>query len=156
MSNDNYQTAGEIAAHLSAVLATVRKVNGYETDIGVRVFRGVRKVQDEQVPCAVLIEGGDRVKQGPSKREATASIEQDYILGGYSPCDADNPNDEAHKIIRDLKKAIFAGGNGTTLGGKVPEITYTGRDIGPRTDGAPIVFALIEVTVTYVERLATP
>lgn len=154
--NDQFQTAGEIAAELSTVLATITKANGYETDIGTRVFRGARKVQDEQVPCAVLVEGADRVTQGKSVREATAKIEQDYILGGYSPCDPNNPNDEAHKIIRDLKRALFGGGKGTTLGGKVPEIAYNGRDIGPRTDGLPIVFAIIEITVTYVERLATP
>ncbi len=151
-----YQTAGEIATYLDAVLKTITKANGYETDIGARVFRGKRNVHDEHAPCAVLIEGADRVNQGPSKKEATASIAQDYVLGGYSKCDPDNPNDEAHKIVRDLKKAIFGGTNGTTLGGKVSQIEYRGRDIGPRTDGLPIVFAVIEISITYVERLATP
>lgn len=151
-----YQTAGEIATYLSTVLATITKANGYETDIGVRVFRGRRNIHDDHVPCAVLIEGRDRVTQGASRREASASIDQDYILGGYVNCDPDNPNDDAHKIIRDLKKALFGGENGTTLNGRVAKVEYTGRDIGPRVDGLPIVFALIQVTITYVERLATP
>lgn len=148
-----FQTADEIATLLSARLATIREVNGYETEIGARVFRGVRKVEDDQVPCAVLIEGGDTVEQSKS-RVPSARIQQDYILGGYTTCDPANPNDAAHAVIRDLKKVIFAGD--ATLGGKVPIIEYRGRDIGPRTDGVPIVFALIEITVTYVEDLTNP
>ncbi len=148
-----YQTAGEIATALSARLATIKKVNGFETDIGLRVYRGVRKVEDDAVPCAVLIEGSDTVVSRAGKLP-TANIDQGYLLGGYAPCDPNNPNDAAHAIIRDLKKAVFAGN--ATLDGKVPMVTYTGRDIGPRTDGVAIVFALIEVTVNYVENLTAP
>ncbi len=154
--SDQYQTAGEIAGYLDDLLKTITKANGYETDIGLRVFRGRRAVHDDHVPCAALIEGNDRVTQGDSKKAPTAKITQDYVLTGYSPCDADNPNDEAHAIIRDLKKAVFGGQNGATLGGKVSKVEYRGRDIGPRADGKAIVMALIEVSIDYVEKLDQP
>ena len=153
---NEYQTASEIAAYIAGEIGKIKKVNGFETDIGLRVYRGRRDVHDDHVPCAVLIEGKDKVEQSASRREATAKVDQHYALGGYSPCDPDHPNDEAHKIIRDLKRAIFGGDNGTTLNGKVRAVEYKGRDIGPRTDGEPIVFAVIEITVSYVERLAAP
>lgn len=148
-----YQRAEDIALDLTSRLATITVANGYETDIGLRVFRGARKVADEQVPCAVLIEGADGVEQAPG-RIPNVKVSQGYVLGGYAQCDVMNPNDMAHKIIRDLKRAIFT--DDTGLGGKVSRIGYRGRDIGPRTDGVPIVFALIEIDVNYVEDLRNP
>lgn len=148
-----YQKAGDISSALSERLATIKVANGFETDIGLLVMRGTRKVEDDQVPCCVLIEGADRSEQGAG-RLPVAKVEQEYILGGYAPCDPGNPNDAAHKVLRDLKRAIFKGD--TTLGGRVPRVEYKGRDIGPRTDGVPIVFAMIEISVTYVEDLTNP
>ena len=148
-----YQSAEAIALDIAGRMAQITKANGYETDIGLKVYRGARKVQDDLVPCSTLIEGGDTVEQAQG-RLPTARIDQDYILGGYTPCDPMNPNDAAHKVIRDLKRAIFSGD--TSLGGKVHRIEYKGRDIGPRTDGLPIVFALIEISVRYVENLTEP
>lgn len=149
-----FQRAEDIALLIQSRIAQITEANGYETDIGSRVLRGARKVDDSWVPCAVLIEGMDKVENGPSSKTASAKVEQHYVLGGYTRCDAQNPNDAAHKIIRDLKKAIFS--DGTTLGGKVAKVEYKGRDIGPRTDGINIVFAIVEIAVTYVENLGEP
>ena len=41
-----------------------------------------------------------------------------------------------------------------SFGGRVKSVEYRGRDIGPRTDGVPIVFAVVHIDVTYVENLA--
>lgn len=147
------QSAELIALEISSRLAAIRVANGCETDIGATVYRGKRKVEDDAAPCAVLVEGADTVTDRPGKLPA-AKIEQGYVLGGYVPCDADNPNDAAHALIRDLKRAIFK--DGGTFGGKVVSVNYKGRDIGPRTDGVAIVFALIEISVTYVESLVNP
>lgn len=147
------QNAELIALEISSRLAAIRLANGCETDIGATVYRGKRKVEDDASPCAVLVEGTDTVTDRPGKM-ATVKIEQSYVLGGYVACDADNPNDAAHGLIRDLKKAMFS--DGGNFGGKVHLVSYKGRDIGPRTDGVPIVFALIEIGVTYIENLAQP
>ncbi len=151
---NQYQTAGEIAALIESRIAGITIANGYETDIGVKVLRGARKVDDSWVPCSTIIEGVDKAVQSESLKSPSAKIEQHYVLGGYAYCEPQHPNDAAHKIIRDLKKAIFR--DGATLGNKVSKVEYKGRDIGPRTDGVAIVFAIIEVTITYVENLSEP
>lgn len=149
-----YQTAEEIAKLIESRMQLITVANDYETDIGTRVLRGARKIDDSWVPCSTIIEGVDSVVQGASKKAPAAKISQHYVLGGYTQCDPQNPNDAAHKIIRDLKRAVFK--DGATLGDKVGLVEYKGRDIGPRTDGVAIVFAIIEIVVEYAEDLTKP
>lgn len=157
-----FTRARDVAQHLNDLLSQITIANGYETDIGVRVFRGRRKIDDSHVPCAVLIEGEDT----PTSTQGSASqkITQAYVLGGYAPCDPDHPNDTAHQIISDIKKAVFTVVNPnrqeqisgtTTFGGRVKAVNYKGRDIGPRPDGIPIVFAVVHIDVEFVEQLNT-
>ena len=149
-----YQKAEDIAKMIEARMQQISLAGGYETDIGTRMLRGARKVDDSWVPCGVIIEGNDKPTQSPSLKAPAAKIEQHYVLGGYVKCDPQHPNDAAHKVIRDLKKAVFA--DGSTFGGRVVKVEYKGRDIGPRADGVPIVFAIIEIVVTYTENLSEP
>ena len=154
--------ARDIAAYLTTRLATITKANGYETDIGLRVFRGRRKIDDQQVPCAVLIEGED--KPGGAQGAGSQQVTQSYVLGGYAECDPDHPNDRAHEILADIKKALFGlppdatraerAGAEFSFGGRVKAVSYRGRDIGPRADGVPIVFAVVHIDVLFVEQLA--
>ena len=147
-----FSKASEVAAELATRLSTITIANGFETDIGLKLFRGRRNIDDQAVPCAMLIEGNDQVSSRAG-RTNTYEIVQGYVLGGYVPCDPDNPNDAAHALLRDLKKAVFKDEN---LGRKVKKVNYTGRDIGPRTDGVAIVMAIIEITVEYVEDVSNP
>lgn len=153
--------ARDLAQYISSRLGTITVANGYETDIGLRVYRGKRKVDEHEVPCAVLLEGEDKPtsSQGP----ASQKVEQSYVLGGYVHCDIDHPNDAAHMVISDIKRALFSLGvtatraeqiTGTaTFGGRVKSVTYRGRDIGPRADGVGIVYAIVHVSVEFVEQL---
>ena len=158
-----FTRARDVAAHLAELLGSITVANGYETDIGLLVYRGRRKIDDEHVPCAVLIEGED--KPGNTQGAASQQITQSYVLGGYAECDPDNPNDTAHMIIADIKKAVFSlppnpsrieQHTGTTsFGGRIKSVTYKGRDIGPRADGVPIVFAVVHIDVVFVEQLTS-
>lgn len=149
--------AEQIAIEIANRLATRTVAQGAETDLGAKVFRGRVRIHDDMIPCSVIIEGDDVVARergvGP-----TVKIEQRYVLMAYVPCDPDNPNDAAHKAIRDLKKAMFVTGGkpDATWGRKVKEVAYLGRDIGPRADGAAFVLAIIEIAVEFPESLATP
>lgn len=51
-----------------------------------------------------------------------------------------------------IKRALFK--DGARMGGRVANITYAGRDIGPRSDGVAIVFAVVHFNVTFAETLA--
>jgi hypothetical protein len=152
MRHAPFNKIGDLEAYLSTVLGTIRKANGYNTDIGLRVMRGRRKIDDSQVPCAVIIEGEDR--PGNTNGRKMVRISQDFVLGGYDVCDPDNPNDTAHLIVADIKKAIWLDDvHDLNLGGRVEEMKYEGKDIGPRIDGEPIVFAVVHCTAAFTEKL---
>lgn len=140
----------EIAFRLAARTIAL----GAETNIGTRVLHGRRHIDDDKVPCTVIIEGVDSPTLHDGKRRATSETSKRYILVGYDKCEADHPNRKGHAIVRDLKRAIFH--DGRTLGEKVREVVYHGSDIGPRKDGVPIVMATVEVSVDFIEDLANP
>jgi hypothetical protein len=145
--------ASDVAAEITARMGQVSIANGFNTDVGLRVLRGRRRIDDGQVPCIVIAEGLDQVTASPG-RIPSAEIQQTYILIAYHECHPDHPNDKAHELLKDLKRAVFK--DGVTLGGKVHRIDYRGRDIGPRGDGVGIVCASIEVEVKFVEDLTNP
>ena len=151
-------TAEDIGLEISARLQARTIALGAETDLGVSVFRGRRTVDDDQVPCTSIIEGQDEIEENDASRGALALIKQDYALLAFVPCDPSNPNDAAHRALRDMKRAIFStnGAADRTLGGKVKRVRYRGRDIGPRGDGAAFVVAALEINVEFVEVLWAP
>lgn len=146
--------SADIAAAVAARIETIRTANGYATEIGVRVYRGRRKIDEGHLPCAVIVEGDDEV---PDMREGStqAKIRQPFIIEGHTDCDPDNPNDAAHAIVADIKRAIFSGD--LTLGGLTRSaVRYAGRSIAPREDGLSIVSAAVEISIEFVEELAQP
>lgn len=146
-------TAAEVSDLIATRLGGISIANGYFSDIGLRVLRGRRRIDDHQVPCVVIVEGADQPTPTPG-RLPTVDIEQTYVLIAYHACDADHPNDKAHELLKDLKRSIFS--DGVTFGGNVSKVQYKGRDIGPRGDGVGIVCASIEIEVRFVEDLTNP
>lgn len=153
-----FKKASDIAEYLTELLGTIRVSNGYLTDLGTRVYRGKLKHDEDKVPYCVLIEGADR--PGTTSGVQDVSITQQYEIGAYVTCDPDNPNDAAHQAIKDIKKCVFssdlarserAGARG--FNGRVKDLEYVGKGIGPRADGAAIVFAVVDIRVTFAENL---
>jgi hypothetical protein len=130
----------EVAEELTRRVSLIRLDDGYQTDIGRadHVFRGRVHFDDDMVPCSSIIEGNDDVQPWPSARVVHAHVKQQYAVVAYVPCDIANPNDAAHKAIKDIKRAIFKtdGKPDSTWGGLVRRVTYRGRNIGPRPAGA--------------------
>lgn len=145
--------AEDIAELLVARLATLTKAQGAETDIGRSVLRGRKRIDDTQIPCTVVIEGEDALTRSP-RGVTLYKIAQEYEIHGYVPCLQDHPNTAAHAVLRDIKRAVF--GDGATLGGRVREVRYLGRDIGPRADGSSFVLAVVSLEIEYVEDVASP
>lgn len=154
--SETYHTQGALSAAIQAMLERVRIADGFETDIGSRVFMGRRHIEDGIEPCVVLHEAEDSAED-QAGRKPTYLINQRYVAIGYDKCDPNQPNLTAHKIIRDLKRTFFSGDvKDGRFGGKVRAVRYIGRDIGARSDGAAIVVGLIEFEVQYVEDLSAP
>lgn len=152
---DVFQTAEGISDEIVARLQRITVALGAETDAGVRVFRGRRVPSDDLIPCTVIIEGTDQVV---GQQGWFAQFQQQYLIYAYVPCDPANPNVAAHKALRDLKRAIFQtdGKPDWTWRGRVRRVTYQGKDIGPRADGAAFVLAVLDVAIEYAENLAQP
>lgn len=148
-----YTKAEQVAGEVFSRIAKISKAQGAETDIGLRVYRGRRNVDETNVPCAVVIEGTDTPKDRPG-RIPSISVTQRFVVAAYVICDPDNPNDAAHAAVRDIKRAMFS--DGGTFGGRVSRVAYQGRDIGPRADGRPIVFVTVDIDVDYAEDLTNP
>lgn len=157
MAENTINTASRVAALVYERATGITVANGYETDLGTAVFQGKVKVADEQVLetkfCLSVIEGIDTIEARPG-RVPNVKVEQRYGLVAYGVCDPNAPNETAHKMIRDIKRAIWRG-NGT-FDDQVILVRYLGRDIGPRADGVNIVMALVEFGVQYVEDLTKP
>jgi hypothetical protein len=148
--------AEDVAAQIATRLATRTIALGAETDLGVSIYHGRRHVDDEMIPCSVIIEADDT----PDDRTVLTSVSvgQRYVLFAYVPCDPLHPNVAAHKAIRDMKRAIFTtnGKPDRWWGQTIRGVKYLGRDIGPRADGAAFVLAAVEIEVSYVEDLTQP
>lgn len=151
-----YVKSEDVANAIVARLQTITIANGAETDIGTEVQRGrIRVPADDELPLIQFVEGGDEPQDTAGKTQvALIKVAQVYVIDAYDLCDPLNPNAKAHKMIRDIKRAIFK--DGRTLSGTVSEVEYLGRDIGPRTDGVAMVQARVTIRVSFAEDLANP
>lgn len=151
-----YVKSEDVANEIVARLQAITIANGCETDIGTEVQRGrIRVPADDELPLIQFVEGGDEPQDTAGKTHVSLiKVSQVYVIDAYDICDPLNPNSKAHKMIRDIKRAIFK--NGRTLDGKVAEVEYLGRDIGPRTDGVAMVQARVTIRVSFAEDLANP
>lgn len=145
-------TADKIAAELAARLAQITIANGYQTDIGLRVYDGRRNLDETNMPCVVMVEDDD----DPAGMQApNGKTSMPWLLEGHTACDPDHPNAAGRKIVADLKKAVFSGD--LTFGDKrAVACRYGGRSIAPRTDGLALVSASVTIIVDVVENLAAP
>jgi len=152
-----FMKSADVAAEIKTRMQGVLLSNGCETDIGRAVFMGRRKLPgDDEPPCIIVIEADDRTDDTAGKTQtAKIKVRQPYMIDAWDVCDPNNPNDKAHAMIRDIKRAIFGGGN-RMLDGKVFAVEYVGRDIGPRPDGVALVQVRVEIAVVFAEDLANP
>lgn len=154
--------AKQLATALNARIATIKKANGYLTDIGSGVFNGRTEINVSELPCAVIVEGDDRVvSEGPSSPTVgvkQVKMAQRFIIEGHTTCNPLNPNDACHDIVEDLQRACFAGDRAFGLRGivKGDEMAYNGKNFGERPDGTDIIAASIEIEIVYIFDLTKP
>lgn len=141
--------AHNLSLAISDRLAVIRTANGYATDIGERVHRGKKKLDEAGVPCVVIFEEEPVV--GDENRRAV-KVAQSYFIEGHAACNPEQPNDVGHAIVADIRRAIFSHAD-PTFGEVVRSLKYVTRHIGEREDGLAIVSAYVKVTVEYVEPL---
>lgn len=145
--------ASDIAALVAERIESITQANGFDTDIGSKVYRGRMSLNVGDLPCAVIVEDLDTIVESKGTK---VRVKQRYVIEGHDACDPDQPNDKAHLILKDIKRAIFGGD--LSFGGALRpnELEYAGRSIGTREDGTSICAASVEIDVTYVEDLSDP
>lgn len=141
-------TAKEIGTALAANLATIVSVNGYKTDMGLRVYKGRRALDDSLIPCVVLAELPDQVADA-TNQGTTILVTQRYVIEAHVPCDPNNPNDAAHDAIEDIKRMIFRSEHHA----QIRALNYVGKAILPRQDGSAYVGASVTIECTLKEQL---
>lgn len=147
--------AETISNEVKARIERCTIANGYETDLGVAVFRGRRVISDDMIPASVILEGPDRVV---GTQGLQCELDQQYLIYAYVPCSPADPNVAAHAALRDIKKAMFTtnGKPDWNWGRTVKAVRYQGKDIGPRSDGSAFVLVVVDIGVEYVELMAQP
>jgi hypothetical protein len=141
----------DVAKAVEAALKTIKKGAVFETSIGERVYRGKRNFSEDQMPCCALYEGADTVESTGTMRQV--KLRQRYIVGAYTKCDPDHPNDAAHAAIRDIKRAIFKDAKGIRVGDQTLPTSYQGKDIGARADSVPVVYVTVDFDIIFSEEL---
>lgn len=143
--------ASDIALAIFARASQISIANGYATDVGLNGFRGVKYLDPDSLPCFVLVEE----ESASSSRNVTRCLTTTpYVLEGHAVCSPTHPNDAAHAIISDFKRAIFGGD--LTFGQGVTEAAFNGAEIDPRDEGRDLVAARIRFSLSFVENLAAP
>ena len=146
----------EVSDAIEARIATITVANGYETDIGLKLLVGKRRLPaEDEAPCANIIDFAQTPKDLAKGNMTDAFVEQRFVVVGTAACtDKDHPNRTGHALMRDIKRAIWK--DGTTLGDKVKAVRFTGSDMGARPEGGDFMQAAVSFVVEYVERLAGP
>lgn len=147
-----YETVG---AAIKARLEQCTILQGAETNLGAKVYRGRRNITDDQMPCAVLVEGEADAGDRRGGRAVQYAIKANYALHAYVPCDPDDPNVAAHAALRDMKRRVLADSTLTGLA-QARDVEFKSTDIAPRVDGAAFVLAVLTIAVTLYEDMATP
>lgn len=143
--------ASDIALAVFARASQITVANGYATDIGLKGFRGIKYLDPDSLPCFVLVE---EENSGQSRNVTRCLSTTTYVLEGHATCNAEHPNDAAHAIIADFKRAIFSGD--LTFGQNVTDAAFKGYEIDPRDEGRDLVAARITFALSFVENLAAP
>jgi hypothetical protein len=143
--------ASDIALAIFNRASLISVANGYATDVGTNGFRGIKYLDPDSLPCFVLVE---EKTTSESRNVAYCLTTTPYVLEGHATCSPDHPNDAAHAIIADFKRAIF--GSDLTFGYGVTDAVFTGAEIDPRDEGRDLVAARIRFSLSFVENLASP
>ena len=144
-----------VSAAILERLSGIRVANGFNTDIGQKVFSGKLQINPEDLPCCTLVHGDD--EPDPAKDPGVIRFNQRALFGleAHDSCDPDNPNVRALEMIADIKRAIFDPAH-LLLDRAVSHLEYVGRQIQPRAAGVRSVVVSVDIRCGWKEDLADP
>ena len=142
----------QVIKTLQAGLEQIQTANGFATDAGLRISRGRKKfASNETFPLLFIHEGEESV----SKRMGiTNHLEMPVSIEGFIEADINNPLDDGHKLLADIKKSLSpALSQNRRL---IFNWEYQGRVINPPDDGSRYTNVTVQVVLHWAEELTNP
>lgn len=139
-------------------LEEIQEDNGYNTNAGNNVYRGrVFLDRDSELPAITIVE----TEENPATADVSGSLVREtvnYQIRGVAQADPDNPLDQGHVLVADIKKALFRAPtiDMERLDGTITNLSYTGRGIFPPEDGSRYVYVEVYLEVTHGEQFGNP
>ena len=128
----------------------------YYCDIGERVYKGRFSFDDDDTyPLLTVQEVSESNDNPDSPILQKVKINKRISVHGLADIsDMNNPNDTAHGLISDIKKAIFSGD--PRLNGDCISVKYIGSSISAKEDSVTKVSCTVDLAVVYAENLLNP
>ncbi|MDQ7990178.1 MAG: hypothetical protein REI09_11150 [Candidatus Dactylopiibacterium sp.] len=142
-------TALEIIERLSKI----RSADGYNSDIGLNAYWGTVRPPASVKEFFVLHEL-DEENVLEQKQDGSVRLRIPYVVEAQTGCDPAAPAEQGHRLVADIKRAIWGGGQQLT--GNLNDIRYAGRVIFPRDEGSKLVVVQVSLQVTMTENLGAP
>lgn len=145
---------------LEAIRDRLKAIDGsgdFTFDVGERVYLGRAFFDPNDIPGISVLEDDDPFEvseESPRYRENGV-----YRVLGLAPADDQNPLRAGHRLLADMKRALFLAPNGPEfeqLGNLPASIKYTGRQVFQREDGKRHCEAHLFLTVAHFETWGDP
>jgi hypothetical protein len=154
----------EVHKRMTEVLKEITVANGYASDIGDNVFRG-RIVFGEEtpIPSLAILEVPIPIDQLPSPRSAVVTKGPwELMVQGWVKDDRDNPTDNAHILMADVKKRLIQERAKIDEGGifglprNVLEMYIGAGVVRPPEEISAKAYFWLTITLEFSENLADP
>jgi hypothetical protein len=142
-----------VIKEIQTALEVISIANGYQTDAGLRVSRGRKRIsRDETFPLISIHEGEEEVVK--SVGVSVVQLRLPVTVEGFVESDLANPLDSAHPLLADIKKSLFPALIQNR--GSIINVNYLGRVIDPPEDGSRYSSVSVHLAVEWGEELSNP
>lgn len=153
----------DILTVLQSRLAAISVAGGYNTNAGAKVYMGRAFLDaDKDVPSLTLHEGrptGDGfgfVENTSNNPALGARMSPEYTVEGLIAIGADAQITAAHKLLSDIKKALWGVAECGELAGTLNDHRFVGHAVLPHQAGSNRMAVAVVGAYSYIENFAAP
>lgn len=137
-----------------ARLQAVQVANGFNTDAGLRVYRG-RRTFDFEGDYPVFSVWSPENTPADNRHNERHDLTLSVVVEGHALADLDNPNDAAQDLLGDIKQALFLAAD-RTMGNLVADLRWTAEATEVPEDGGQVVSVRVFAEASYPELYGDP
>lgn len=141
---------------LKARLQQITVANGFRTDAGLNVFLGNTALHGNEIPGITILENEDPFEVEEHGNKTLEGGE--YICQAIAAASPANPFETGHKLLADMKQAMFLADRQETerLDGLESVLRYRGRKVFQREPGEKHTYANLIIAVEHIESRGDP